>query len=243
VKKLQLHYWYIREMDCEGEKFLMAKGVVSGHDRLIDTTFIHTSEVKDIRIDKEAEDAIITTRNSVYHCPLAYCRWSKQDENSSLVPEYAWIKENFKGKINYPIIEDDKVLLVLSNFDEYYFNSLYYKPSDVERCLEVQAYPHVGMFQDSYLIWGEDNRIDVRYFPHFENIEFYSEDTDGKPFFIENIGDIVLYAKTSKGYIKVNPGERKEVSAENAEEERPVLDSGDLYPAVIIEKIDEGDED
>ena len=34
------------------------------------------------------------------------------------------------------------------------------------------------------------------------------------PFCIENIGDVVLYAKTSAGIIKLAPGERKEVIKE-----------------------------
>ena len=35
--------------------------------------------------------------------------------------------------------------------------------------------------------------------------------------------------------IKLNPGERKEVTKENAEAETPSLPNGDLYPAGIIE--------
>ena len=75
----------------------------------------------------------------------------------------------------------------------------------------------------------------LRYFPHFQNIEFYSEDTEGCPFFIENIGDIIIYARTHAGTIKLEPGERKEVTRENAEREKPVLPGGDLYPARICE--------
>ena len=96
------------------------------------------------------------------------------------------------------------------------------------------AHPHVGMFKDSFLIFGQGAKIDLRYFPHFENIEFYAERTDGKPFFLENIGDIELYAKTSKGIIRLNPGERKLVSEENAQKDDPFLLGGDLYPAKFM---------
>ena len=39
------------------------------------------------------------------------------------------------------------------------------------------------------------------------------------PLYIENLGDITLYTKTSVGRIKLQPGERKEVIAENAEDD------------------------
>ena len=84
------------------------------------------------------------------------------------------------------------------------------------------------------VIWL-DQCLEKRYIPHYQNIDFYSEDTDGCPWFIENIGDAVIYAKTSMGTIKLEPGDRKEVAEENAEVETPVLPAGDLYPAGIIE--------
>ena len=101
--------------------------------------------------------------------------------------------------------------------------------------IEYRSWPHVGTFQDSYLINTEDYKVDLRYFPHYQNIEFYSEDTDGCPWFIENIGDIVIFARTSAGTIKLEPGDRKEVTEKNAEDETPILPGGDLYPAGIIE--------
>lgn len=175
MRKLQLHYWYVDAY--YGEKTTkIAHGIVSGHKELEDTLFIHTSAVNSVELDKENAELIIHTRNSVYHCPLEYCSWEKQDEYPELLPEYEWIKSNYRGKIEYPEIEED-----------------------------------------SYLIRCEEADIDLRYFPHFENIEFYSQDTEGKPLYIENIGDIVLYAKTGAGYIRLNPGERKEVCVENAE--------------------------
>ena len=77
--------------------------------------------------------------------------------------------------------------------------------------------------------------VDLRYFPHYQNVEFYSEHTDNMPLFIENIGDVVLYAKTSAGTIKMEPGERKQVIKDNAEDNTPILPGGDLYPAGIME--------
>ena len=57
-----------------------------------------------------------------------------------------------------------------------------------------------------------------------------------KPLFLENIGDVTIYAKTRCGTIKLDPGDRKEVTEENAEDISPALPDGDLYPAGIIEQ-------
>ena len=236
-KKLQLHYWYVDEYEKDGETIRMGHGIVTGHMKLPDALDMHTSAVQGIHIDDAANEMILTTRNSVYHCPLAYCRYKKQDEYPDIIPEYERLKEKYKDSIDYPSIEPGKVLLVLANFCDYYFHSLYYVPKDSEdgKCLEFSGWPHVGTFQDSYLINTEDYRVDLRYFPHYQNIEFYSEDTDDCPWYIENIGDVVIFAKTSEGTIKLEPGDRKEITKENAEDEAPILPGGDLYPAGIIE--------
>ena len=157
-KKLQLHYWYIGEHEIDGEMLRIGHGIVSGHKKLSDAIDMHTSAVEAIHIDEEEGELILTTRNSVYHCPLAYCRFRKQDEYPDLIPNYEHLKEKHKDTIEYPAIEPGKVLLVLANFCDYYFHSLYYVPKDSEngKCLEFSGWPHVGTFQDSYLINTED---------------------------------------------------------------------------------------
>ncbi len=236
-RKLQLHNWYIGEHEIHGEMFRLGHGIVTGHKRISDASDMHTSAVEAIHIDEDKGELVLTTRNSVYHCPLEYCRFKKQDEYPDIIPDYEKIKKKYMDKIDYPSIEPGKVLLVLANFCDYYFHSLYYVPKDSKdgKKLEFSGWPHVGTFQDSYLINTEGFKVDLRYFPHYQNIEFYSEDTAGCPWFIENIGDAVLYAGTSVGTIKLEPGERKEVAAENAESDTPILPGGDLYPAGIIE--------
>ena len=77
--------------------------------------------------------------------------------------------------------------------------------------------------------------MDLRYFPHYQNIEFYDMDTQGRPLYIENVGDSVLYVVTFVGTIRLAPGDRKLVSEENVEKKTPMLPDGDLYPAGIIE--------
>lgn len=233
-RKVMLHYWHVRMRKYGEDAFLSATGIVSGHERLSDATRIHTSEIQSIEIDDAAKEAIIHTQNTVYYCPLAYLDFEHQEEYAELLPEYGRLKKAYQGKREYPVIEAGKVLFVISNFDSYYFNSLYYKETEEEAPSEFMASPHIGTFQDSFLVSAKKGNIDLRYFPHYGNIEFYEERTNGKPWFLENIGSAVLYAKTSSGTIRLEPGERKEVKEENAETEEPFLLGGDLYPPVFL---------
>ena len=237
-KKVCLHDWHIREHTrSSGEKYCTAHGIVTGHPRLQDSIFCNTSKIKTMYINLEEDELVVITRNTEYHCPLAYCAWDGQDICTHVVPDYEKIKVQYKDCIPTPTIEPGKVLLVLSDFREYYFHTLYYVPvdsADNKPCIS-HGHAHVGMFQDSFLVYVDGQPIDLRYFPHMQNIEFYTERTNGLPFYIENIGGSVLYAKTSVGTIKLAPGERKEVKKENAESDTPILPRGDLYPAGIIE--------
>ena len=223
-RHIQLHYWNITSDLC-------AHGIVSGHPRLSDACDINTTAAQEILLDKENEKLIIQTRNTEYHLLLAYCDFKKQEQNKDVIPEFEWVYENYKDKIEYPKIEDGKVLLVLSNFDEYFFHSLYCRYPGNKEPVEYRGSAHVGMFQDSYLIHAAENKLDLRYFPHFQYVEFYVESTDNMPLFIQNIGDVPLFAKTHVGTMKLKPGERKEVCKNNCTEDTVFLAGGDLYPA------------
>lgn len=229
----KLYYWYIKKED---EDVLLAWGNVSGHGRLQDSLFIHTSLIKEVYVDNESEELVITTLNSRYHCPLLYCNFSKQDEDAEIMPDYEEIKKKYQGKRKDPSIEPGKVLLVLSNYDKYYFHSLFYQEEGGESPENYRAQAHIGMFQDSYIIMTESGSVDLRYFPHAKNIHFYSEHIQqiSTPWFIENIGDSVLFARTSCGVLRIAPGERIQVRKENALKEEISLPDGDLYPPVFM---------
>lgn len=234
-RKVMLHNWYIEDhMSQRNGRYALAHGIVTGHNRLPDSIFCHTSKIRETYVNGEGE-LVILTMNTEYHCPLNSCDWERQDQYVDMILDYENIKEEYKDKALRPSIEPGKVLLVLSNFCHYYFHSLYCIPEDGDQPCEYSGDAHIGMFQDSYLIEADNGQIDLRYFPHFQNIEFYSEHTQGMPLFLENVGDVTLYAKSSVGTIKLNPGERKEVTKENAESEIPSLPNGDLYPVGIIE--------
>lgn len=76
-KRAQLHYWYVDRMRQNGKEYILAHGIVSGHKRLTDTMFIHTSEIQSITINKNIEELIIATRNTEYYCP-----WNIANGNS-----------------------------------------------------------------------------------------------------------------------------------------------------------------
>ena len=88
-RRLQLHYWHIDEHKYgDGNTYHIAHGIVTGHKRLPDAIDMHSSEVRAVHVDEAAEELVVTTRNSVYHCPLSYCDFEKQDEFSDIIPEY-----------------------------------------------------------------------------------------------------------------------------------------------------------
>lgn len=242
-RKTMLYNWYMEEINHNGEEYAIMHGVVTGHTRLMDSIFINTTKIKSYTINYADSELIVETQNTTYHCPLAYCLFAKQDLVKNQIPDYEKIKQEYLNKINeeLPTIEDGNVLLVLSNHNEYYFNSLYYKPKGADEKVSYSSFAHIGMFQDSFLIRSHEINIDLRYFPHYMNIDFYQQCTDNLPFYIENIGDIVLYCNTFSGLIKLNPGERKKVSEENAEKEKIDLPDGDLYPAMFISDDENGD--
>lgn len=230
---LELHNWYISEREVDGKTKRFGNGIVTGHDKVPDSCKIQTEEIKDIRFKEDNGEILLVTSDHTYICSLFSCRFRKQDKYPDVIPNYLELKEKYKDSIAWPSIEPGKLLLVLSDTSEFYFHSVYYVPEDAENMkpLDYTGWPHIGSFQDSYLIEVEEAGINLRYFPHFRNIEFYEEDTQGVPLYIENVGGSPLYARTSCGWIRIEPGERKQVTEENAEMEKPVLPNGDLYPA------------
>lgn len=239
----RLYRWHIEEHKNDtGEKKLKLHGNVTGHPRFMDSARIHTSKLQEYYVDWEKGELYARTRNTEYRCFLEHWDFDRQEKTQvygeqgerlrEYLPEYDKVRVLYYDRYPDPEIEPGKVLLVLADYEEYYFHSLYYVPQEGKKRSNYTGYPHVGTFQDSYLITTQDYRIDLRYFPHEGNIEFYMEQTEGCPWFIENIGTKTLYARTSVGVLKLQAGERKAVCRENTEKEPPVLHGGDLYPAV-----------
>ncbi len=235
--KLQLHYWYVDSRSYEGAQYIYGHGICTGHKKIMDSVYTHTSAVQAIYIDENEETAILITRSSVYNCPLRYCNYEEQDKSPEFIPDYQKIRDQYADSAPRPSIEPGKVLLVLADFCQYYFHSLYFVPkgSPEMKPLEYHGRAHIGTFQDSYRIHTKKPRVDIRYFPHFQNIDIYQQNIAGRPFYIENIGDVVLYVNTTCGTFRLEPGERKHVIKKNALKEKPILPGGVLYQAMILD--------
>ena len=233
-EKVKLYNWYVSEAEKHGVTYLRAHGNVMGHYNFWDSQFIHTSPIESIDVLEETGEVRIVTKNTRYYCPLNSRHWEDQDHFENDFPDYEKWRKKYKKK-EVPPIEPGKVLLRISNYDSYYFHDLYYVIEGGNQPIKYDANPHIGTFQDSFLIMGWQSKIDLRYFPHSDNIEFYAEQTNNKPWYIENVGTKTLCARTSVGIIKLAPGERKEVKTENAEIENQLLAGGDLYPAALLD--------
>ena len=234
--EIKVYNWYFEDLHT----FLRLRGVVTGHSEFNDGTAIYLF-VKSYEVDFNRDEVRVYLEDVVYHCPLMYMNFRKQnkrDPEHSIFPEFEEIEKRYKGKKPVYDIEPGKVLLVLSNHDEYYFNTLYCKPDEESEEKDYTAFPHTGNYQDSYLIMSYDNSIDIRFFPHFQYIEFYMQDTGGWPLYIENSGSTILYCMTEEGLIRLEPHARKLVCTENVEKQMIKLPGGDLYPAGIADKSD-----
>ena len=234
IEKPRLYNWFVFELEWYGKMVKTVCGNVWGDSRFPDSNYLnHTSEVKDVNYDYEKRMCTVRTRNSVYYCPMEYCDYYEQEKYADLLESFEKIKEIAINR-NEPSIDDGKILLTLTTFDDYYFHSMYYRKSGEEKPVDYESHAHIGTFQDSYLISAFGEGIDIRYFPHPYAISFYSWNTKGLPVYLENIGLDTICAETPFGIIKLDPGDRKLVSEENVEPDPPKILRGDLYPAAIF---------
>lgn len=250
VKMPKIYKWF----PVKYGEYTLINGVVTGHNRIMDGTFIHTSPVEGIRLDEN--DVIIQTANSLYTCTIDEMNHNQTrgymedpDFNIKGMDKFSEFMAGYvpNEKPYIPEMEDMSILMRFGNNRSYYFDGLWIKYNgEVDQLTEI--YPHIGMFQDSILCMmnkQDKYRIDIRYFPYqFGNIEFYSFETEELPVYIENSGDIEFKAELSGSVYIIQPGERKLVSKENASSNGKLTSYSDMYPAVEIEvKEVESDED
>ena len=240
----RLYNWHISEEERKRGKIRLLNGNITGHHGFTDSTYIISSPLTRWRIDFEREELIAESENTVFHCPLVYLNFFKFEkqcqEPDKVIPNYWEIKERYEGQLPKPEIEAGNVLLTISNFDKHYFHSVFCRPVSGYPAIEFQAYPHIQTFQDSVIIKGEGEKpINLRYWPHFQNIQFYIMDTGELPLYVENVGTVPMYAKTFWGQVRLEPEERKQICEENYETPPVLLPDGDLYPidssAILLE--------
>ena len=238
IEKPRVYNWYIGERISShtGEEYDVLRGNVWGNDKFIDSDMLTSSRIRDIEYDYDRQLCIVTTQNTVYYCPMEYCNVEKQERKYPgriRDEKFDKILDIVKDR-KEPMIEDGNILITVSTFDHYYFHDLYYRKHGEEEPVRFEAYAHIGMVQDSYLITSWENSLDFRYFPHPYAISFYSFENAEVPVYLENIGLDSICAVTPVGVIKLEPGDRKLVVEENAEQDPPVIMQGDLYPAVFL---------
>lgn len=228
-----LNHWHLSKLD---NGLYIAHGVVNGHEKLMDSTPIRTSPITNVDLQEELGLVTINTMNTKYNCWIKDCDFSRE-ATFEYIPELVAYKDVDFGLHEYQS-EDSSILLVFSNREEYYYECAYIFDGGEKEKLDFSV--HIGTFQDSCLIRrdfkkisGGDQRTDIRYFPHFEHIQFYSFFTGDYKLFFENSGRRMICFTTPLGLIKLNPGERKAIVEENCEESDEILDRSDLYPAVF----------
>ncbi len=176
-----------------------------------------TSVIRKLEFITESNLLHIHTLNSIYVCNVDECRRNKQSPFDVLPePVRAIATAGIKPFINAPE-EPNTILLAFDEGDSNlnFVGAAYNRDGYTSH---LRAYPHLGMFVDSMLLYDESpgaSEIDIRYYPG-ANIEFYSFDTDGLSVYLYNVGATTMTFKTPVGNIELAPGEKKLVSKENA---------------------------
>lgn len=165
---IKLFNWHL---DMLGGWF--AHGIVKGHDRLPDGTYIYTSVLESIDLDSENKRLVLLTHSQNTY----YLDW--KDINLNAVKEtkgvlaFFDISDSFISECEVLKQEVSKGLLskassILGNSELLYSpleKKAFYKNSDGD-VREVEVSVHVGTFQDSVIIWDlKKHQVDFRYFP------------------------------------------------------------------------------
>lgn len=188
----RLKYWYLKQYESEEESCILAHGIVFGHDRLADGSSMHTSYVKEVRLEGDA--VIIITKNSEYVCRLEDADFTCfDDEAKLLIPDFDAVREQYERKLEIPG-DGEGVLLVLDSCAEYGFVAAALR-LDGNVYEKRQASVHLSFVQDSVLVgWMLHGRVaDYRYFPK-GIFEFYTW-TDVLDVWIENAGDAPIQVR------------------------------------------------
>ena len=201
----RLKYWYLKQYESEEESCVLAHGIVFGHDRLADGSSMHTSYVKEVRL--EGDMAIIITKNSEYVCRLEDADFTRfDDEAKRLISDFDAVRKQYERKLEIPG-DGEGVLLVLDNCAEYGFVAAALR-LDGKVYEKRQPSVHLSFVQDSVLVsWMIHGRVaDYRYFPK-NTFEFYTW-TDVLDVWIENAGDAPIQVRVRGKEWEIPPQKR-----------------------------------
>lgn len=179
-----LKNWYI-------DKY--AYGIVYGHYRLANGTFINSTRVLNIKVINDNGDVEIQTKNTLYSANLRDAIFNNfSDESKKLIENFDELEERFKDSYDFPkeILEKEGIVIELSQNAEYNFVSCLANV-DQRMYKELRSDIHLGTIEDSVLLRIRGlPEFDCRYFPRsLGSIEFYTWRTPYKTY-IKNSSDI-----------------------------------------------------
>lgn len=248
MSKTRIYRWYISQR----KDYFILHGVVTGHNKLVDSCTIRTSPIQSARISEDGLEVIINTVNTEYRCEIKNCNREKLQayiDKADIKPD--WINMVMEAVNGYKPcesdgvqLEDNSILMILGNNAPYYFHSAYMTLGGKLEFINDPSV-HLGMIQDSVLCMMNIDKtyIDLRYFPYRQStLEFYGNDTAELDFYIENQGDTSLKVGYSGKYYTIAVGERKHIVPENADNEVKEINNTDLYSVWINDSGDLMDE-
>lgn len=214
-KPYSLRHWYLGEYDWREEKVELIYGTFYNRPGFFDGENGHTSIVQSIKINKAEKEYEIQTKNNLYHCSFDSLLFERQDKSPYSLPEYEDIKAEYYKPVDTKNLSEDDMLLVVSDYCDYYFERLIYQNDDGSEG-EYYGSPHIGMFTDTYLISNPhyeyddtEEHLDIRYYVFNSAFEFYSlKIGDKKNLWIENRGERKLQISGCGSIIDLKPGER-----------------------------------
>lgn len=194
---IKLAKWTITKEQHKKENYFLAWGNVTGHQRLVDGTYIHTSKIMKLEYDASTTKLIMTTYSkNEYELLINEMDMERYEETVDnlkefhvTIPSYdecnTIIQETEKEQMTHieEILKDGELYLKVKGS---YVSRAFWK-KDMVREIKVSA--HIGMFQDSYLItdW-EKGEVDFRYFDALFGIRPYHYSDGLNAILIENCG-------------------------------------------------------
>ena len=234
-KRNTMRHWYVGSVNYYGKDYYLILGQFFNRPGLYDGLNGHSSEVMSVTITEDEEEYEIQTRNTLYHCSFDSLLFERQDKSSYRLPDYERIKEKYWHPVDRSSLGKDDILLVVSDYSDYYFESLLYQNKDGSEG-DYTGSPHIGMVVDTFLIRGKygpdgslyapspEERIDIRYYVGGSGFTFYSLYTGGRKLWIENRGDTPLRIFGCGQRFQLKPGERvKALDRENMTEDRKLM--------------------
>ena len=238
----RLFNWHIRMIEAEdGTSHFFAEGNVIDHPWCVNSERVVTKTLRRYKINEECDEVLLYTDETEYHCSISECTFYRKDDILAFIPEMKAFHERKKMiPPEEPRLNDDSILMILSDHYGYFFEGLYVRyGGQIHSATEPDV--HVGTMADScpIRICGlprktgiKFNSVDMYYYPHSYYLEFYSWNDYGLPVWFENRGEYTIHCKTPYGLMEVDSGKRVRVCWENAIEEGTIpyyLDKGRLY--------------